>query len=114
MSDYKPEISKVAIGAITALATFFFGGRLKRKKDQAELVEKIQAIYKDMMSDTEQRMDGFRKEIDSLKKEQNELNSQWKKKLLQVERKWQTKYSRLKTKYDKLFKDFEDYREAHK
>ena len=113
MSDMKPEISKMAMGAITALAAYLFGGRLKRKKDQAELVEKIQAMYKDMVIDTEQRFNGMRADIDDLKKELSEQNATWKKKHQLVEKKWQTKYSRLQDKYNKLLKEFEDYKEKH-
>ncbi|WP_435135703.1 hypothetical protein [Formosa sp. A9] len=110
-----PHISEIILG-LGGLGAWLFE-RKKRiqgfKQDDADLTAKIQAIYKDMVLDSDASLEKMRQDMELLKKKQAEIDAQWRVKIQQVEKRWQTKYSRLQTSYKELMKEFEEYKQAH-
>ena len=121
---FTQHISELITGAIALILGYFGKGKVQKRSDNADLTAKIQAVYKEMVADTDASMDALRAEVNTLtekllesdenwkkkvaelKSKQAEIDESWKKKIAAVEKKWQTKYSLLK-------KQFENYKRTH-
>ena len=109
----EPHLGKFITGLI-ALALGWIGkSRTQKKADNADLTTKIQAVYKEMVSDADKSMDLLREKQNLLEQKQALQNEAWQKKLDGIEKNWQTKYSRLQTKYNNLLKKLEAYEKDH-
>lgn len=100
------HISELITGLIAVLVGWFGKGKMAKKQDEADILDKVQSIYDKMIEDTEARMEMMNKEIENLKKRQVEIDENWEKKIAEVEKRWQTKYNTLK-------KEFENYKKSH-
>lgn len=102
----KPYVGEFITGLIMLALGWLGKGKVQKRSDNTDLTAKIQSVYKEMVADTDAKMDTMREEIDALKKKQQEIDENWKKKIASVEKKWQTKYNALKAQ-------FENYKKAH-
>lgn len=100
------HMNELITGILAVLLGWFGKGKIAKRQDNADLTGRIQAIYRDMITDTDAKLDKQAEEIEALKKRQAEIDESWKKKIASVERRWQTKYNSLK-------KQFEAYKKKH-
>lgn len=114
MIDFlKPYIAEIVTGLVALVLGWIGKSQTQKTSDNADLTTKIQAVYKELVQDADNRLDLMRDEIKLLKEQQQLQNEQWKKKLDDIEKTWQTKYTRLQTKYNSLLKKLEDYEKSH-
>ncbi len=99
------HLSELLTGIIAILLGWFGKGKLTKKQENADLTARIQNIYKDMIADTDKRLELQAEEIEGLKKRQKEIDENWKKKIALVEKKWQNKYKALEESFDRYKKE---------
>lgn len=100
------HLGELLTGLVALILGWLGKGKIQKNQDNADLTKKIQSIYKDLIADTELKIEAQEVEIEALKKRQKEIDDNWKKKIASVERKWQTKYANLK-------KQFDNYKKIH-
>lgn len=79
------HLSELLTGIIAILLGWFGKGKLTKKVDEADLTARIQNIYKDMIADTDAKIEQLQKEIENLRKNQEQ---------------WKTKYRNLKHEFE--------------
>ncbi|RLZ08606.1 hypothetical protein [Faecalibacter macacae] len=101
---FAPYISELLTGVVAAIIAWVSKSKVTRKVEDAELTKHIQAIYKDMIADTDRLIDQNTKEISELKLKLVEKDLYWEKKIQEVESKWSNKYNGLQRENNTLKK----------
>lgn len=101
---FAPYISELLTGIVAAIVAWFSKSKVTRKVEDAELTKHIQAIYKDMIADTDRLIDQNTKEITELKLKLAEQEVYWQKKIQEVESKWSHKYNAIQRENNALKK----------
>lgn len=110
---FKPYIAEILTGLVALVLGWLGKSQTQKTSDNADLTTKIQAVYKELIQDADNRLDLMRDEIKLLNEKQNLQNEKWQKQLEDIEKTWQTKYSRLQTKYNNLLKKLQEYEAKH-
>ncbi|MDK7675110.1 hypothetical protein QP547_04705 [Weeksella virosa] len=90
------HLSELITGIIAVIIGWIGKSKMSKKVEDAELTKHIQAIYKDMIADTDRMIDQNAQEIVDLKKKLNDQDAFWQKKLQEVENRWANKYNAIK------------------
>lgn len=102
---------------ITALLAVLVGWVAKtkttKKVEEADLTKLVQQIYKDMVEDTERRLNQNTMEIEQLKKKLEDQETYWKAKLAEVDKKGQNKYTALQRQNTDLKKRITELENDH-
>lgn len=90
------HLSELITGLIAVVIGWISKSRMSKKVENADLTKQIQDIYKDLIADTDRKIDQNVAEIDQLKKKLEEKDEYWQEELKKVEQKWVKKYETLK------------------
>lgn len=93
---FTQHLSELITGIIAVFVGWFGKSRISKRSENADLTQKIQEIYKDMIAHTEQRIEENNTELERLKKTLQEKDLFWQEELEKAEQKWAKKYETLK------------------
>ena len=108
-----PYLETLITGVIALVLGWLGKSKIQKKADNADLTAKIQAVYKEWVSDADARIDFLKDEIRLMKEQRALSEDKFKIQLQEIEKSWQTKYTRLQTKYSALLRDFQNYKAKH-
>jgi|SRR5690606_39740971 len=109
----KPYIPEFIAALMAGVGGWFLKTKAQKKKDNADVLDKVQTIYDRMVEDTDAKISELKTEVEELKKKQVSIDAEWRKKVKEIERKWQNKYSGVQAKYNNLLREFEEYKSQH-
>lgn len=98
------HISEFITGFLAVLVGWIAKTKTAKKVEEADLTKHIQEIYRDMIADTDRRLEQNSIEIESLKKKLSEQESHYLTRIAESDRKWQSKYSALQKQNTELKK----------
>lgn len=101
---FTQHLSELITGIIAVIIGWIGKSRISKRTENADLTQKIQEIYKDMIAHTEQRIEENNEEIERLKKTLAEKEVFWQEELEKAEQKWARKYDLLKRENTNLKK----------
>ncbi|MFD2566071.1 hypothetical protein [Pseudotenacibaculum haliotis] len=99
------HLGELLTGVVALLLGWFGKEKVSKKKQNVDLTAQIQGVYREMIADTEAKLEEQDREIKALKAKQLEIDESWKKKIAAVEKKWQGRYNRLKNEFDQYKKN---------